>query len=88
MSIFLEAFLDGATLAGLFGKLQRPGASTELIDSRTVEEYLASGEFEETLVAIGSVTERQRKRSWRRTRVESLHQMLVARARIRIEILL
>jgi hypothetical protein len=45
MSIFLEAFLDGATLAGLFSKLRRPVAQTELIDSRTVEEFLASGDF-------------------------------------------
>ena len=48
-NFILDAFLDGCTCAGLFGKLRRPGAPTELIDSRTVEEYLASGEFEETL---------------------------------------
>jgi hypothetical protein len=40
------AFMQGVTGAGLFGKLRRPGAPTEFIDSRTVEEYLASGEFE------------------------------------------
>jgi hypothetical protein len=45
----LDAFLDGCTGAGLFGKLRRPGAPTEIIDSRTVDEYLASGEFDETL---------------------------------------
>jgi hypothetical protein len=49
MSIFLEAFLDGCTCAGLFGKLHRPGAPTELIDSRTVEEFLASEESLPTL---------------------------------------
>jgi hypothetical protein len=47
------AFMDGVTCAGLFGKLRRPGAPTELIDSRTVEQYLASGEFEETLSRLG-----------------------------------
>jgi hypothetical protein len=44
-----DAFMDGVTCAGLFDKLRRAGAPTEIIDSRTVEEYLASGEFEETL---------------------------------------
>ena len=53
MSLILDAFLDGATGAGLFGKLRWPGASTELIDSRSVEEFLASGEFEETLSKLG-----------------------------------
>jgi hypothetical protein len=43
------AFMGGVTGAGLFGKLRRPGAPTEFIDSRTVEDYLAGGEFEETL---------------------------------------
>lgn len=44
------AFMQGFTAAGLFGKLSRPGAPTEFIDSRSVEEYVASGEFEETLL--------------------------------------
>jgi hypothetical protein len=44
------AFMQGMTGAGLFTRLRRPGAPTEFIDSRTVEEYLESGEFEETLV--------------------------------------
>ena len=43
------AFMQGMTGAGLFGKLRRPGAPTEFIDSRTVDEYLASGEFDRTL---------------------------------------
>jgi hypothetical protein len=43
------AFMQGMTGAGLFGKLRRPGAPTEFIDSRTVEEYLASGEFDRTV---------------------------------------
>jgi hypothetical protein len=36
-----------------WGKLRRPGALTEFIDSRTVEEYIESGEFEETLSRHG-----------------------------------
>src|SRR5260370_8137403 len=51
--IGLEAFLDGFTGAGLFGRLRQPGAPTEIFDSRSVEEYLASGEFEETLRKFG-----------------------------------
>lgn len=33
----------------MFGKLRRPGAPTEFIDSRTVEEYIESGNFAATL---------------------------------------
>jgi len=36
----LDAFLDGATAAGLFGWLRRPGAPTQLVDSRSVEEFM------------------------------------------------
>lgn len=43
MSAFFEAFWDGCTCAGLFGKLRRPGAPTEFTDSRTVEEFLNRG---------------------------------------------
>ncbi|WP_158791710.1 hypothetical protein [Granulicella sp. L60] len=39
------AFLMGLTGAGLFTRLRRPGAATEFIDSRTVDEYLESGEW-------------------------------------------
>jgi hypothetical protein len=53
MSIFTEAFLDGVTGAGLFGKLRWPGAPTELIDSRTVDEFLASGDFERSMKGFG-----------------------------------
>jgi hypothetical protein len=53
MANFLEAFLDGATGAGLFGKLRWPGAPTELIDSRSVEEFLASGDFERSMESFG-----------------------------------
>jgi hypothetical protein len=42
-------FMMGMTGAGLFGRVRRPGPPTEFIDSRTVKEYLAGGEFEETL---------------------------------------
>jgi hypothetical protein len=42
--------MQGITGAGLFTRLRRPGAPTEFIDSRTVEEYLESREFEESLV--------------------------------------
>jgi len=38
MAIF-EAFLDGVTGTGLFGKRNWPGAPTEFIDSRTPEEF-------------------------------------------------
>jgi hypothetical protein len=47
------SFMMGSTGAGLFRRVRRPGAPTEFIDSRTVEEYLASGEFEETLSRYG-----------------------------------
>jgi hypothetical protein len=43
------SFLMGATGAGLFTWAVRPGAPAEFVDSRSVEEYLASGDFEETL---------------------------------------
>ena len=34
----MDAFLDGATGAGLFAKLRWPGAPMELIDSRSPEQ--------------------------------------------------
>jgi len=60
--IGLEAFLDGFTGAGLFGPLRQPGAATELFDSRSVEEYLESGEFEETLRQFGHEVPERLKR--------------------------
>jgi hypothetical protein len=36
--IFIRAFLDGFTGAGLFRRLDYPGAPTHLIDPRSVEE--------------------------------------------------
>lgn len=43
------ALMQGFTGAGLFGRLRRPGAPTEFIDSRSVEEYIESGEFAQTV---------------------------------------
>ena len=37
----LQAFMDGVTGAGLFGKRSWPGAPTEMIDSRTRAEFNA-----------------------------------------------
>jgi hypothetical protein len=45
-NIVLDAFLDGFTGAGLFGRLRWPGAPTEVIDSRGVEALYETGEFE------------------------------------------
>ena len=54
--MILDALLDGATAAGLFGKLRWPGAPTELIDSRSVEEFLDSGEFDRSMEQMGYQT--------------------------------
>ena len=62
-AIMLNAFLDTITCSALFGKKGWPGAPTELIDSRTVEEYLASGEFEETVADYEGALDRLRR--WR-----------------------
>lgn len=43
---FAEGFLDGLG-AGVFTRLRRPGAPDELIDSRSIEEFRSSGEFDE-----------------------------------------
>jgi hypothetical protein len=40
--------LHGFDGAGLFRRLDYPGAPTEFVDSSSVEEIIASGEFEET----------------------------------------
>jgi len=42
----MRAFLHGFTGAGLFRRLDYPGAPAEFIDSRTPEEIHASGEFD------------------------------------------
>jgi hypothetical protein len=48
----IRAFLDGLTGAGLFRRLRYPGAPTEFIDTRSVDEILASGEFGEKLTRL------------------------------------
>lgn len=45
----VRAFLQGFTGAGLFRKLDYPGAPTEFIDSRPLEEIRTTGEFERTI---------------------------------------
>ena len=45
----VRAFLQGMTGAGLFRRLDYPGAPTEFVDSRSVEEICASGEIERTV---------------------------------------
>jgi hypothetical protein len=47
--IVIDAFWDGFTGAGLFGRLRRLGAPTEYVDSRGVAELKASGEFDAIL---------------------------------------
>jgi hypothetical protein len=48
-TIAFESFLDGITFAGLFGKLRWSGAPTEFVDSRSIGEFVASGEFAQDL---------------------------------------
>lgn len=43
----IMAFLDGLTGAGLFRKLNYPGAPTHVIDPRSVEEIIESGDLGE-----------------------------------------
>ena len=50
--IFTESSLDGFDGAGLFGRLERPYAPGEVIDSRNVEEFKASEDLESGLVKI------------------------------------
>jgi hypothetical protein len=44
----VRALLHGFTGAGLFRRLNYPGAPTEFVDSRSIDEIIASGEFDET----------------------------------------
>ncbi len=44
----VRAFLYGLTGAGLFRRLDYPGAPREFVDSRSLEEIRTSGEFERT----------------------------------------
>jgi hypothetical protein len=48
-SDLFTAFFQGFTGAGLFGRASLPGAPTEFIDSRSLEEFYETGEFDETL---------------------------------------
>ena len=50
----VRALLHGLTGAGLFRRLNYPGAPTEFVDSRPIDEIIASGEFEETCQAYNS----------------------------------
>jgi hypothetical protein len=59
--IAVDAFLDGFTGAGLFGRFRRPGAPTEFVDSRTLAEIRESGEFAEYPISdttSGSISKR------------------------------
>jgi hypothetical protein len=44
-NIFLNAIIDGCTGAALFGRLRWLGAPKEIVDSRTVDEYIDSDDF-------------------------------------------
>jgi hypothetical protein len=50
---FIRAILQGMTGAGLFRKLHYPGEPEEFVDSRSLEEIRASGEFERTCKELG-----------------------------------
>ena len=50
------AFFQGFTGAGLFGKASLPGAPTEFIDSRSLEEFHATGEFEDAVAKFRGQT--------------------------------
>ena len=48
-STLFDVFLDGFTGAGLTGKLRRPGAPTEFVDSSSVEDFKNDGEYASTV---------------------------------------
>jgi hypothetical protein len=48
------AFMQGVTGAGLFTRLRRPGAPKEFIDSRTVEQYVESGNSKRSWLSTAS----------------------------------
>ncbi len=60
LNIMTDSFLDGITGAALFGKAQRPGAPTVLVDTRSPEEaypeYGALLEFTGGLNGVNSST--------------------------------
>ncbi len=72
----LTAFFHGLTGAGLFGQARLPGAPIEFIDSRSLEEFYATGEFEENIQRYGKQlhdTTRPSKRSLDADRVQENH---------------
>jgi len=48
----IRAFLQGFTGAGLFRRLDYPGAPTHFVDPRSVDEILESGELGEELTTL------------------------------------
>ena len=42
---YLGGLLDGWTMAGLFRRLEIPGAPKQFIDTRPVEKYIDSSDF-------------------------------------------
>jgi hypothetical protein len=54
--------MQGVTGAGLFTRLRRPGAPTEFIDSRTVEEYIESGEFADNIELFNRCIQAQKNK--------------------------
>lgn len=55
----VKALLHGLTGAGLFRRLDYPGSPKEFVDSRSLKEILASGEFEGACDEIDFVWERK-----------------------------
>jgi lipopolysaccharide/colanic/teichoic acid biosynthesis glycosyltransferase len=49
LPLLFDAFMDGFTGAGLFGRLRRPGAPTEFVDSRSLEEFIGCDEYVSSL---------------------------------------
>jgi hypothetical protein len=63
----VRAFLYGVTGAGLFRRLDYPGAPKEFVDSRPLNEIHACGEFERTCNAyMGAKSAKQRDDARRR----------------------
>lgn len=50
----IRALLHGLTGAGLFHRLDYPGAPTHFVDPRSIEEIRSSGEIEPTLSVYGA----------------------------------
>jgi hypothetical protein len=77
---FVRAFLQGLTGAGLFGRLSYPGAPREFVDSRSLDEIHASGEFERTRLAyqrarMAKQRDDARRRTAEQTEDESVHNL-------------